>query len=264
MSMLNAGSRVSRLGDSMTGELGFEPSGGAAHKVGFVANQGILKLLSGLGSVDLSAALQAAITVNCESISGDGLFYRLADGEACVFRSTGFAFEMLYAPYATAGVVCAFTQTFQFGISGVMTIGTVPLSRLRRNEVAASSTGAVTLITALTYVIGGVNLGTVNVGDRILVNAVVYVTKGLTSGETLIEVDKDSGAAVISVYNGFSVLREDRFHAAQMGNAFSVSGIFVVNVAGDLSLRLRGSSGGSDGTVTSGYGQIRAIVLNDG
>lgn len=263
MSMMSSGSRVSRLGDSMTGELGFESNGTAAHKVGFVAGQGILKLLSGLGSVNVSAALGAAMTVNCQSTSGDGLFYRLAIGEACVFRNTGFAFEMLYAPSGAAGAVCAFTQTFQFSTGGVMTVGKVPLSRMRRIEVSSENAGTVTLLASSTLVTS-IDLGTVVTGDRIFVTAVAAPTKGVTAGDTSIFIDKSSGTALVTANQNASSVYSKSVVGASAASTISLSGIMKVGTGGTLVLSLYGQSAGSNSDILGGLGEVYALVLNDG
>lgn len=263
MSGIHSGSRVSRLGDSMTGELGMEPTGGAAHKLGFVAGQGIMRLLSGIGSVDVSAALRAAVTVNCQSISGDGLFYRIAVGEACVFRNTGFAFEMLYAPSGAAGAVCAFTQTFQFSTSGVMTIGTVPLSRMRRAEVSAKNAAVVTVTPSAGQILT-LDCGTVAVGDRLFISAYLEMTKGATAGRSTLSIGKTSGTAVVSSYNDRAGVYDSWYQPASATYVKNASGILNVTTAGTLVLLLSCLSDGSDSTVAIGAGQMSAVILKDG
>jgi len=147
--------------------------------------------------------------------------------------------------------------TVVFDGYGVMTAGTVGLARVQRTEVTNSGSG-ITIATGTTLTT--LDLGSVVAGDRIIVSALVYATKGGTAGIVIASAGKNSGGATVLAYDSFGDLRSSKFVVAIATDwQGPVGGILRVTVSGTLVLSLTATSVGSDST--SGYGAIHAIVL---
>jgi len=147
--------------------------------------------------------------------------------------------------------------TVVFDGYGVMTAGTVGLARVQRTEVTNSGSG-ITIATGTTLTT--LDLGSVVAGDRIIVSALVYATKGGTAGIVIASAGKNSGGATVLAYDSFGDLRSSKFVVAIATDwQVPVGGILRVTVSGTLVLSLTATSVGSDST--SGYGAIHAIVL---
>lgn len=128
-------------------------------------------------------------------------------------------------------------------------------------EGSVASTGTTT-ITAGTISICTLSLGNVTSGDKIMFNAIMTMTKGVTAGGTQFNIEKSSGTATIQFANnlvGASIYRPD--HPANVPESKILSGFFKVTVSGSLVLRASASSGGSNGTVNADDVQLHAMVL---
>lgn len=133
------------------------------------------------------------------------------------------------------------------------------LSIFKASNLAASS-AAVTITAALVTVVT-LDMGTVVVGDIIIVTAFYEAVKGAASGHTNFYILKDSGTA--SIVMG-SV--GDRYSSgSNQGNATTVrdsfGGLIRVTGAGTLVLKLSGESIGSDSTVAADNAALRAVIL---
>ncbi len=149
--------------------------------------------------------------------------------------------------------------------TGKVTAGIVPLARMQRTEVIGSNAGSVTLLGTVT-IIQTIDLGTINAGDRILVEGWARSAKGGTAGETLISIQKSSGSATIVFTNANSAtpfLLTNVKNIASQIDYFSISGFIRVTVSGTLVLGLFGQSTGSDSTIVANEGAIYALVLNN-
>jgi hypothetical protein len=140
----------------------------------------------------------------------------------------------------------------------------VPLGRMQRAESSDENGGIVTVLVTETSIVTLGSLGTVVVGDRILVCGYVEAVKGGTAGNTLIEISKGTGTATIVFLNSAAFIRQR--HYCQIGGTdnWAIFGIAKVTVGGTLTFKLTGLSAGSDSTVAAGSGQLHAIVLNNG
>jgi len=152
-----------------------------------------------------------------------------------------------------------------FDSTDTMISGTVPLARMQRTEVSSQNANNVTILPTVTT-ITTVSLGTVMIGDRILVSAAVFVTKGGTAGDITIAIGKVPGdTAIIRFYHTDSRILNRYYEVpANKGFYFSIFGIAKVTATGTLKLKMDADSQGSDSIVMWGRGQIHAIVLNNG
>ena len=147
-----------------------------------------------------------------------------------------------------------------------MDAGIVPLARMQRTEVSGENASTVTLVASPTVnTIVDIDLGTVNSGDRILVNACADLVKASTAGIVLLEILQASGTATIQAnHNKPSIADTYWLENGATYDRKLLSGIIKVTGTGTLVLRLRGYSEGSNADVNSGGGELHAIVLNNG
>ena len=122
-----------------------------------------------------------------------------------------------------------------------MTLGTVPLARMMRTEVQGSGTSSITL-----------NLGSVNVGDRIM----VFAMNVSSSTATTINCYQSAGTATVDF--GGEIISLAQSASGNTFNKVSCSGICRVLTGGTLTLNHQGNG---TGTLTI---YAHAIVLNNG
>lgn len=137
------------------------------------------------------------------------------------------------------------------------------ISSLIRAEQSAENAGIIT-VTASTTLIAELPSMTVAVGDRIMIGVFLQIAKGATAGLTRIRTYKQSGTATIVFGNDYSEGDEALYQDASPiipDFRFSATYIARVTVAGTLVLSFNAASGGSDGTVAAGAGQLYALVL---
>jgi hypothetical protein len=136
----------------------------------------------------------------------------------------------------------------------------VTLPKLSTAEATGENAGGVTL-TAANTVIKDVALGTLSVGDLILVGYKVDVQ--VTATCTRIHVGIENvGTGTIQVYNDDAELAITDV-GPQGGNEqhFSQFGMLRVTGAGTITLRLHGDSATVNSTVNAGGGRLHAYVL---
>lgn len=144
--------------------------------------------------------------------------------------------------------------------TGLLGAALVPLSLMRIDEQAAQNAGAVTVTGAATDIVSLPSM-TVSAGDRIWVVGKVEMSKGATGGLSTIYALPSAGTAtIVEGVDGLG-FRESQNHPAASTNDWSIGSLWAVTVGGTLTLTLRGTSNGSDGTVAVGAGELRALVL---
>lgn len=144
--------------------------------------------------------------------------------------------------------------------TGTLAAGTVPLARMQRDEQTAQNAAAVTVTS------GGVTVATlpsmtVVAGDRIHVTARVTMTKGTTAGISWAGIFRTTVDATVVVGVDAVDVHDRRDQSASSIHVWTVSSIWRVTVGGTVTFTLQCGSGGSDGTVGIGDGDIYALVL---
>ncbi len=176
-----------------------------------------------------------------------------------VFNVLNSTVDLAYKPAAGTRV-----GVFSIDSTGEVTAGIVSVSRIRRTEVDANNVANATVTTTVTDILTGLDLGTVNVGDRVLVNVLLNgVDKVTTDDFVEISAIKDSGTGVGLFSNQFISLTSQPYMRA-VQNSFSMSGIFHITTAGTLKLKVTGRCGSGTMSVLSGLCGMSALVLNDG
>lgn len=191
--------------------------------------------VSGIATLD--AGLKVVETANQADKIYDGVTYRSASA----------------TPAANTIPVSGAASTLARGfipdnIPGIMT-----------GEVTAKNAGIVTLsgdVQILTM-----NFGAVTAGDRIAVDSITIGTKGATSGQVVVTLDKASGTATII----FGADDTSRVFRQYVGNAelqaCPVSGIIQVTGSGTLVMQLHGTSAASTFTIAAGAAQGSGYFL---
>lgn len=150
--------------------------------------------------------------------------------------------------------------------NGLLGVGLIPLSMLRVAESFASNAGGVVTLAGGTTVVSAAVL-TVAVGDRILIGWQCVHLKGGVAGANQLSVKQTAGAGTVLFYNnagGYAALggvTDDPSQAAltTLGYSGYVEG--RATVAGAVTISLVVASGGSNGSVGIGDGQIHVDQL---
>mgnify|MGYP001594987112 CR=1 FL=1 len=140
---------------------------------------------------------------------------------------------------------------------------TLGLDALQVNEQSAENAAAVTLPSESIGFVGIATLAemTVAAGDRVILAAIVPLTKGATAGIEKIQAVKQIGTATIQAYNDTSEIQASRQLLANEVRNILLSGVVKVTVSGTLTIRVQGISDGSDSTIAIGAGQLYVLVL---
>jgi len=132
-----------------------------------------------------------------------------------------------------------------------------PVNNLFEHEYHGHNTGNVTILAGSTLLVS-LDLGTLSLNDRILINAQLKATKGGTAGLTNFLILKNTGTAVIESLNMATKFQETWWQVASQYSEVNVSGIFRVTTAGTLVLRSMASSTGSTSVCTIGEAALYA------
>lgn len=252
-------SRVALAGDRMTGTLEFETAN--AFFDYHLASQ-ILKAVNRDQTVDISGSWGVKALYNAEFDQTLMNYVHMRTGVAACIVCDGAGFTFYVSPSAASGAPAVFSSVASFNFSGVMAAGVVPISRIRRAQVNGSNGSSVTVPSAGVSVMT-LNVGQVEVGDIVLVNAFYSAVKGAAAGDGSCNIIKSSGsAAILSYASKLGIYESFRQEAAQVITK-GLSGMMRVTGAGTLVLGMTASSSGSDSTVTIGNGQIIALVVRD-
>jgi hypothetical protein len=139
--------------------------------------------------------------------------------------------------------------------------GRITFPQLRKADASDTNAGLVTCTGAFTTIIDTPSL-TVAVGDVVLVQTRVAMTKGITAGVSEIIVF-NAGSAVIAFGVDEGALQELCFsHTASALWPVSLSGLARVTGAGTLVLRTQGRSVGSNSDVAVGGGETYCVVIS--
>ena len=130
-------------------------------------------------------------------------------------------------------------------------------------EFSAENAALVTVLIGNTDVVT-LNLGTVSVGNRIIFNWKMGMLKGGTGGLTTMLLLKDSGTAVVEFYHNSINVREDRNQFASQQWTIVGSAVAKITTGGTLTIIVRMSSAGSNGTINAGDGELYSMILNTG
>lgn len=133
-------------------------------------------------------------------------------------------------------------------------------SKLFRQRDEAQNAGAVTVLA------GGTDIVTmparnVFVGEFVLAQCRLQISKGATAGQTDLLLNNGGSASIVWVTDSASPRISDRALAAQV-MAWHLIGIGRVTVSGTLTLAARGVSAGSNSTVAIGECKVRVEIAN--
>lgn len=122
-------------------------------------------------------------------------------------------------------------------------------------EGSAENPGNQTITNAYTA-ITSIDIGLVTDGDRILVNALGYMTKGGVAGNVYMYVKKVLGTATLVMYN--DAVEAVDGHYMEANGTFYLTLSLIAKVTGDgtLTIGLGGMSIGSDSVCGAGAGQL--------
>ncbi len=148
-------------------------------------------------------------------------------------------------------------------LGGTLNFGTVPLARMRAEEISAENAGAVTILVGLTNIVSLASMSVV-AGDRILAAGFLICTKGATGGTNVYEIAQTAGTATIQVVNSRGTVQWRNNVLAAEVDGFSTVQVVKVTVGGTLTLTLRAQSAGSNSSVVAADGQIYALRLVGG
>ncbi len=123
------------------------------------------------------------------------------------------------------------------------------------NEYSVKNAGQVTL-TGGGQELLELDIGSVSVGDRLLMNASCDCTKGGTSGYNTYTIQKKSGTAVLQVLHDRTFVRFRKYLLLSQAGMMHVSAIFRVTTAGTLILKFEGISDSSDSVCSAGMAQL--------
>lgn len=108
-----------------------------------------------------------------------------------------------------------------------------------------------------------VNLGLCVPGQVLWITAQMTMLKGATSGGSSMFVDKGSGSATVDFGTAFpQIFQETKTHLNATAWYNTLAGFARITGAGDLVLRLRAVSVGSDGQVLANQANIAVIRIN--
>lgn len=139
--------------------------------------------------------------------------------------------------------------------------GAIGWAQLVKKEVTGKSSGIISC-GVQTVVVGGVDLGSVAVGDLVFVTVIIGGDKGVTAGNVVANGLQESGTAAIVYAVDFpNSTFQDTNVPASASITISQTWIFRVSVAGSLVMKFWVSSAGSNFTIQDGGGEVRAYVL---
>ena len=136
----------------------------------------------------------------------------------------------------------------------------VPGTFMFENEQAGPNPTVITLLAVLTDIII-MNIGDVIEGDRIYVQAMANIIKGVTGGNTIFEISKHSGTATIEVGYIGNAVRTTLYHGVSQTWKPFINGIMKVTGSGNLVIRTAGTSAGSNSTIAANASDIYSIML---
>ncbi len=135
-----------------------------------------------------------------------------------------------------------------------------PVTTVFENEYTAYN-GALVTIPAGGIEVLELDLGTVSVGDRLLVNAILACIKGGTAGNMDYSIRKKSGTSALYSMGNRSNLQPTWYQQASIVSRTLISGIFRVMFTGTLVLNCWGISAGSDSTCNTGEAEMYVNVM---
>ena len=130
-----------------------------------------------------------------------------------------------------------------------------PVASMFANEYTAYNVALVTIPAAGIEVLE-LDLGTISVGDRLIVNSFLAATKGATAGNIDYQIRKKSGTAVIQSMASRTNLQPTWYQQASLIFRCVTSGIFRVTTGGTLVLYCWGISVGSDSSCPVGEAEL--------
>ena len=145
---------------------------------------------------------------------------------------------------------------------GVLASGTVPIDRLLRSTDWQSNAGLVTVTGAATPIISAAGL-TINVGDYVLANAELLVTKGGIAGPSFYYLEA-SGPAKFDPFDTGNKLLAEQYESnvlAGTNRIFHLTAFGRCITSGVTGVTLYGVSGGSNSTVNVGFANMRLVIL---
>lgn len=214
--------------------------------LGYNKDGGLITYPVGEVSVDYALALKST-----ETGKGSGLvgWEGILDGTVTDGLGKVFATAMDLAPGNLDQKIYVGTGLTKTAIGDRITISSnaqiYAYGETETDKTVTSATPNVDLLT-------GVNLYTVSVGQIYLVAAQAGLTKGGTTGETIVRVLKETGTAQISFNGNYRSEREEitqsLYHTAGAKRAFHILGTMRVINNGTLTLKMNACSYGSDST----------------
>ncbi len=211
------------------------------------------------GALTISANTEAPLTIDRPDGTGySPILIRRGGGD--IWRARAIAAEPCFRIDTGAGAPLLTLRTD----SGLLGTGLIPLSMLRRDEASGTSGIAITLLAADTDIVSVATAVDVAVGDRVLVWArAATITKGATAGATKIAVLQSAGTATgVFINAGTSLAQDDAQIAGEVSQRIFAS-VYVITGAGTLTMKLVGSSAGSNATLAAGGGLMRLLTLRD-
>lgn len=127
---------------------------------------------------------------------------------------------------------------------------------------SAANSGGATVTSSQTGLVD-LNLGSVYVGQLFLVTGYATMTKGGTPGLSRLDLSRPAGTATIDFTGQGVAVPQIDFFAIPAGNSLNCQIVAIgrVTVAGTYTLRLNGTSLGSDSSVASGGASLVVVAL---
>lgn len=141
--------------------------------------------------------------------------------------------------------------------------GLAPWQNILRGSYREDNAGNVVLVAGGTAVIG-VGIGTLAVGDLVLVSGQIHVVKaGAGAGEINVDIQKTAGTSILRFFSGaHAFVVQDSMNVALGDQAdVNLTALCYCLQAGTCTLMLSGSSQNGNSTVLAGQGLIAAWVL---
>ena len=125
------------------------------------------------------------------------------------------------------------------------------VEKIYEHEYYGHNTAEITITSTSTLLVW-LTLGSVDAGDRLIVNVSCKATKGLTEGLTHFMCLKESGTAEIRCLSIDVKFQMGLWQIASQPGQFQMSGIFRVDTAGTLSMQSMANSEGSNSVCAIG------------
>ncbi len=211
------------------------------------------------GPITISANAEPLITLDRPDAVANKHIALASGGAIKGYLTTWPAPDRLMAFSPTAAAVLDMTWA-----TGLLGLGLIPLSMLARDQASGVSGIAITLLAADTDIVSVATAVNVAVGDRVLVYAKAStITKGATAGATKIAVGQSAGTATgVWINSAASLAATDNQIAAEVSERV-LSSIYRITGAGSLTIKLVGSSAGSNATLAAGGGMLYLLTLRD-